>query len=174
MSHVFNLRRGFPKAEITALAMRSSSAQKDGLLGEIGRRSRAAGCYTREDFLVVCDPPNHGMKRHCEANSSDLIDRTTRITLSTSSERVRIGSLMRLSGVSWHTASMFLHFTFGNSYPILTQGSIWSWGFDDPPALSFDFWQGYVEACRALASECHVSMRILVRALAQFAMEQAH
>src|SRR4029450_6734316 len=34
MSCVFNLRRGFPKAEITALAIRSSSGQDDELLSK--------------------------------------------------------------------------------------------------------------------------------------------
>ena len=48
MSYFFNLRREFPKAEITALAPRSSSGHDDGQLITIGRRSLAAGfLYTR-------------------------------------------------------------------------------------------------------------------------------
>ena len=175
MSQVFNLRPGFPKGEVTALATRSSSGRsvrEDELLSEIGCRSRVAGFYTRDDFIVMCEW-NNGSHKHCEANSTDLIGRSTRITLTTSSEHERISSLMRLSGVSWGTASVFLHFTFGDSYPILTSGAVWSWGFDDRPRLTLSFWNAYVEACRALASECRVSMRVLCRALAQFAVEQA-
>ncbi len=171
MPYVFELRGGFPKAEMAVLAARCAFGEQDDLLSEIGSRSRAAGYYTRVDFVRMCKSAN--ANKQCDANSDHYIERWTRIAMSSASERDRIRSLMHLSGVSWLTASVFLHYTFENEYPILAQGVLWSWGYDHKPELNFDFWWAYVQASRALCSECNVTMRTLDRALRQYAIEQA-
>jgi hypothetical protein len=170
MGNVLALRAGFPKYDILALARRYNLEHPAGLLIDIGRRSRTAGFYTRNDFVVMCESAKSN--KHCFDNSSQRIDRATRLCLSTTSERERISSLMYLSGVSWRTASVFLHYTFEDQYPILAQTNLWSLGCDDKPEISFEFWWAYVEASRTLRSECHVTMHDLDSALRQFAIER--
>jgi hypothetical protein len=109
--------------------------------------------------------------KNCGAASARQIDDATRIALNTTSERQRIASLMRLSGVSWPTASVFLHYTLDDQYPILAQMPLWSWGCDKPE-INFEFWWVYVEASRALRSECRVTMHDLDSALRQFAIDE--
>jgi hypothetical protein len=169
MPNALALRPGFPKGDILALAARYTSEHPAGLLIDIGRRSRTAGFYTRDDFVVMCESANSS--KHCRAGSARQIEDATRIALNTASERERIGSLMHLSGVSWLTASVFLHYTFEDQYPILAQMPLWSLGCNKP-GINFEFWWTYVEASRSLRSECHVTMRDLDGALRQFAIDQ--
>jgi hypothetical protein len=167
MGNVLALRAGFPKSDILALAGRYNLEHPAGLLIDIGSRSRAAGFYTRDDFVVVCESSKSS--KHCGAASAQQIEDATRMALNTTSERKRIASLTRLSGVSWPTASVFLHYTFEDQYPILAQMPFWSWGCDNPE-INFEFWWAYVEASRALRSECRVRMHDLDSALRQFAI----
>jgi hypothetical protein len=172
MPCTFMLRPEFPKAGIVDLAARSGFGDSDQACSEAGRRSRIAGYFTREDFLVLCKSAKANL-RLCKTNSDDLIHQVTQMMmLSTTSELRRIDSLRSLSGISWFTASTFLHFTFEDLYPILSARALWSWGFEIKHDLNFEFWWAYVKACRALASECHVSLRAIGRALSQFAVEQ--
>lgn len=170
MQYAFRLRSGFPKTEMEDLAIRCAFGDQDELLVQAGRRSRAAGYYTRADFVLMCKSTMTG--KLGDSNSEQHIERSTRIALNTISERDRIGSLMLLGGVSWRTASVVLHYTFEDQYPTIAQRVLWSWGFDHAPTLSFEFWWGYVEASRTVCSECCVPMRNLDRALRQYALEQ--
>jgi hypothetical protein len=169
MPNTLALRAGFPRDDILALSARYTLEHPAGLLTDIGRRSRTAGFYTRDDFVVMCDSGK--AKKPCGAGLARQIEDETRIALNTTSERKRIASLMRLSGVWWATASVFLHYTLEDQYPILAQMPLWSWGCDDKPEINFEFWWAYVEA-RALRSECHVTMHDLDGALRQFATDQ--
>jgi hypothetical protein len=169
MLYAFRLRPGFPTAHIAALA--EHRAFDDAALIKIGRHSRNAGYYTRDDFLVLCESATSG--KLCTTNPPERIKRHTAACIAAVTERRRIFSLMGLSGVSWHTASVLLHFTFEDRYPTLSRQSLWSWGYNlKIGAVTFDFWSAYVEASRVLAQECSVSMRDLDRALRQFATEQ--
>ncbi len=170
MRYVLELRQGFPKTEMAALATRSIFADVDEMLSEIGQRSRVAGFYTRADFIIMCELVTDG--KHCGDNSAQYIERFTRICLSSTAERDRIRSLKHLSGVSWNAAAVILHYTFDNEYPTLAHGVLWSWGFDRKPRLNFEFWLAYVKASRAICSECRVTMRTLDLALQQYAIEQ--
>src|SRR4051794_39752194 len=113
-----------PKEAIPALAAQYFLGHSVELLVEIADRSRAKGFYTRDDFLVMCRSVR--ASKSCTANPAGQIETETRICLSTDSEHERIHSLMRLSGVSWSTASVFLHYTFEDQYPMLTQETLWS------------------------------------------------
>jgi hypothetical protein len=79
---------------------------------------------------------------------------------------------MSLHGVSWPTASVFLHFAGRDRYPILDYRALWSLGIEKPIAYTFDFWWHYTLFCRKLADEAYVSMRTLDRALWQFSASQ--
>src|ERR1041385_3209834 len=99
MLYAFELRGGFPKAEVEAIAARYASGDQEELLIEIGRRSRAAGCFNRADFVRMCESAN--VSKQCDANSDYYIEHWTRIALGSTSERDRMRALRRLSGVSW-------------------------------------------------------------------------
>jgi hypothetical protein len=138
---------------------------------EIGNRSQAAGFYTRDDFLRVCGiTPS----KHCAAYSEEVIERKTRVALNPATpERERIEGLVRLSGLSWFTASALLHYAHKDGYPVLAARVLWAWGFDERPMnINFAFWWAYVQASRELSSELGVNMRELNRALWQFATEE--
>jgi hypothetical protein len=162
------LRSGFPKDEIPALAAQYAVGHSVESLIEIGHRSKATGFYMPDDFSVICRSARNN--RNCDVNSARKIEKETRISLSTNSEQERVYSLMRLSGVSWSTASLILHYTFEDQYPILAQESLWSWGYDEKPDQTFNFWWAYVKANRDLRSECGVTMQTLNGALRQFAL----
>jgi hypothetical protein len=171
MAYALVLRSHFPKAEIMALNSRCGFRRVLEQSTDIGAHSGKAGFYTREDFLRLCKLTMSS--KLCATNTSPQIERETRVALHPStSERRRITALMRLSGVSWSAASAILHFTLENQYPILGTRALWSFGFDAKPAMNFDLWWTYVEACRALCSEQNVKMSILYCALWQFAAEQ--
>jgi hypothetical protein len=173
MPDVFALRADFPKAraELERLAKRCQFGGGDNEVIEVGKRSQAAGFYTRDDFLRVCKFTN---SKHCTANTEEKIQRTTRTSLRpTTTERKRVDGLLRLSGVSWLTASALLHYGHREDYPVLAKRILWAWGFDERPAnLNFAFWWAYVQASRELRSELGVTMRDLNRALWQFATDQ--
>src|SRR5712692_7719265 len=107
----FSMR--FPKNEVSAWAKRYSYSEDEHIL-EIGMRSRRVGHYTRGDFLEVCKWKTRGTpRRHYQRNSEKDVRRTTAIALSSADEKTRIVSLIGaeggLRGVSWPTASVFLH-----------------------------------------------------------------
>jgi hypothetical protein len=149
-------------------AQRYSYADDDDEVQQIGERSRRAGFYTREDFLSVCEWKTRGRpRRHYIRNSEEDVHRQTAIALTSSHEETRILSLIALHGVSWPTASVFLHFTHNDPYPILDVRALWSLQCDRT-YYTFDFWWHYVEACRILSVDCAVSMRDLDRALWEY------
>jgi hypothetical protein len=169
MPYIFRLRSGFPKVQAAALAARRTFDDRE--LIRIGRRSREAGLYSPDDFLKISESATS--TKLCGTNMPERIKRNTSIAISSTSERTRICAFMRLAGVSWYTASVFLHYTFENQYPTLSRRTLWSWGYDKKPGfVSFSFWSDYVQASRDLAEECHVTMRDLDRALRQYTTEQ--
>lgn len=138
---------------------------------EIAPRIHQIGFYTRPDFLVLTRWKTPRAQPRCEENSAALIEETTGLALSARDERLRIGVLMLLNGVSWPTASVLLHFGSREPYPILDFRALWSLGVEDGSVYSFPFWRRYVEECRRLAEENGVSMRTLDRALWQYSKE---
>jgi hypothetical protein len=165
----FSLR--FSKSEVAAWAQRYSYTEDLPVL-KIGMRSRNAGYYTRRDFLEVCEWKTRGRpRRYYQLNSRQDVRRATTIALSSTDEKTRmmslIGSHGGLQGVSWPTASVFLHLAHKEPYPILDRRALWSLQVKRT-YYTFDFWWDYVRACRALAAECGVSMRDLDRALWEY------
>jgi len=101
------------------------------------------------------------------------VEETTAAALRASDERLRIGTLTLLDGVSMPTASVLLHLAHKDPYPIIDYRALWSLGIENPPpSYSFEFWQAYTRMCRSLARQAGVSMRLLDRALWQFSKEQ--
>jgi hypothetical protein len=103
------------------------------------------------------------------ANQPSFVEEVTRVALaSTTSPRLAIEVLTILEGVSWPTASVFLHFCHPEPYPIMDFRALWSLSADVPAQYGFAFWEEYSGFIRAMASESRVDMRTLDRALWQY------
>lgn len=137
-----------------------------------GGQARQRGWFTRGEFLTITDWKTSRSKSRVRRNSAAAIKDATRLALSTSDERLRIGVLTLLQGVEMPTASVLLHLAHPDPYPILDVRAIWSLGVEQQPSYyPFEFWMAYTETCRALAKEAGASMRTLDRALWQYSNE---
>jgi len=85
--------------------------------------------------------------------------------MNTESERLRIELWTLLAGVRFPTASVFIHFSFADQYPILDFRALSSLGVDVPSQYTFEFWWRYTSCCRDIAREADVTMRQLDQAL---------
>jgi len=140
---------------------------EDRIIDEVGPRTKANGYYTKEDFLCLCLWKTPRTQHHCERNDESFIRETTRFSLETPEERLRIEVLTLLDGVGWLTASVLLHFGHRERYPILDYRALESLSSSEPNQYTFPFWWDYVTTCRGLADRYGVSMRTLDRALWQ-------
>jgi len=133
---------------------------------------RARGYFLKDEFKTLCRWKTPRSKPLIESNPDDFIREVTRTALSTPNERLRIEVLTLLNGVSWPTASVVLHFTHQDLYPILDFRALWSLGVDvEKVDYGFEFWWAYAQFCRQLARETNVTMRVLDRALWKYSDE---
>ena len=111
----------------------------------------------------------------CEENSEVEVEEITRVSFAAESDRLRIGALLALRGVSWPMASVILHFAFLDKnpvkYPILDVMTMKAVGGSKP--YTFEKWQEYVVLCRGAASRHGVDMRTLDKALWQAGKESS-
>ena len=171
-------RLAFDPRQIAALADRYwdswSRRQCDlerSLENVIAPRARARGWYTRAEFCELAYWKSPRQKARVRSNTARDIREVTRSALSHENERVRIGGLIALGGVSWPTASACLHFGCADRYPILDFRALWSVGHEGSPSYGFDLWWSYTDYCRRLGRKHRVSMRVLDRALWQHSKE---
>lgn len=106
---------------------------------------------------------------HISKNHEFDVREISRVSFSTKSERLRIGSLRLLTGVSWPTASAILHFVFPETYPILDVRAMHAVG--GSTSYNFDRWEQYTRLCQRKAKEHEVTLRQLDRALWTFDKE---
>jgi hypothetical protein len=163
----------FSADQIPSLADRFHFPGGDVVPIEIGKRGRTLGYLKRNDFIALCKWNGKRSSPHYERNSEEAIREATTLGLSTTlSEEARVQSLMVLHGVSWGSASVILHFSHSDPYPVLHDRALQALGCRHRPNyLTFRFWWHYVVACRRIASEHGCSMRTLDRALWQYATE---
>jgi len=132
------------------------------------RAAAARGHMTREDLIVVAKWKWKGgrTRQLCGQNSEQDVEEITKVSFSTSSERLRIGALLALRGVQWPMASVILHFAFPTKYPILDVRAMGSVG--GSTLYNFQKWQDYSALCRQCTLEHGLSMRTLDKALWAF------
>jgi hypothetical protein len=168
------LRLRLDPAEIPALASRFGESESDAALErEVAVPARWQGYLTHAQLARMCEWKSPRIRPRCRANDPLFVEEATRAALGASSERLRIGALMLLDGVGYPMASVILHWLHADRYPILDVRALWSVGVDPPPAYTFDLWAEYTAFTRELAAREGVTMRVLDRALWQFAFEQA-
>lgn len=168
---MFALRFGLSEIETLAelyVAANSDQEAEDAIETVISPRVRARGCYKKDEFLELCRWKTPRSKKHCASNADAFVDEATAVALGASDERLRIGALTLLKGVSFPTASVLLHFGSADPYPILDFRALEALGAAEPSWYSFEFWWDYVVFCRGLADQAGVSMRTLDRAMWQW------
>jgi hypothetical protein len=129
--------------------------------------------YTRDQLVLACFWKSPRTKPRVAENEDAFVQEVTGLALAAADERIRIGLLLLLRGVSWPTASVLLHFGHRDRYPILDVRALEALGSREPASgYSFDFWWAYVLECRRLADAARVDMRTLDRALWQWSKER--
>ena len=113
------------------------------LVDSVFPRYIATGHLSKPDFLTVCEWKTPRTKSRCATNDETYIREISSLALTTSSEQLRIQIWTLLRGVSWPTASVFLHFAMPDRYPILDFRAIWSLESDGPTPYNFDYWQRF-------------------------------
>ena len=132
----------------------------------IGPLAQRRGFLEQDEFLAIARWKTPRTQPLCASNPPPFVREVTRVAFATSNERLAIEVLTLLRGVSWPTASVFLHFCSARPYPILDFRALWSLSCAAPAAgYNFQLWQAYVECARELAQTSGVSMRELDRAL---------
>jgi hypothetical protein len=162
----------FPPEQVPELAARFPPVDESAR-ETIGAAARARGYYRRREFLLVCawKTPRSGPR--VALNSAPAVRVATRRALADPDEAARMRALLALDGVGVPTASTLLYFAFPALYPILDVRALESLGVKPRSQYPVSFWLGYLEACRALAAQCGVSIRTLDKALWQWSKERS-
>jgi hypothetical protein len=126
----------------------------------------------RVEFLAICHWKSPRSKPNCEKNRESFVQEVTRVSLSARDEELKIRVLLLLSGVSWPTASVILHFCDRGYYPIVDYRALWSLGIENPDAYDYGFWAEYCVFVRAIAERTGHDMRTIDRALWQYSKEK--
>jgi len=172
LEEVERFRLRFPSRQITYWANRFPDTAGDDAPQRIGVRARSRGFLTRADFLKLCSWKTPRSRPHVERNSEGFIRAASQTAFSTRDERLRIEVLTLLEGVNWPTASVILHFSHRDPYPVLDWRALWSLGVRKPSSYGFEFWWGYTQACRGIAEETRCTMRVVDRALWEYSKER--
>lgn len=161
----------FDKSEIPDLAAKYDIQNKneknrtEEITRDIFPAYKRNGFLTKEHFVAVCEWKTPRTKPRCESNDEGLIREVSEIARKTRSEQLRIQIWTLLTGVSWPTASVFLHFAYPDHYPILDFRALESLKTKVPAQYTFPFWKEYADFCRNLSREADVDMRTLDKAL---------
>jgi hypothetical protein len=143
----------------------STRVKEDMLIGW-RNRIQQRGYLTLEEFRKVCLWKTQRTKSRVEENPEGLVNEVTKIALSAMEEKVRIESLQMLKGVSFPTASCFLHLYHEDIYPILDFRALNSLGIKERKSYyDFDFWIAYTKYIRDKCKELKVDSRTMDRAL---------
>jgi len=162
----------FPPEQVPELAARFPEVDESAL-ETIGAAAHARGYYLRREFLLACAWKTPRSAPKVALNTEPAVRTATRRALDDPDETVRMQSLLSLNGVGVPTGSTLLYFAFPALYPILDVRALESLGVKPRSQYPIAFWLGYLEACRALAAECGVSLRTLDKALWQWSKERS-
>jgi thermostable 8-oxoguanine DNA glycosylase len=161
----------FPPDQLRALATRYGY-EDDERVRAAGEAARSRGYYTRDGFLLVCAWKTGRSKSKVERNEEHEVERATRAAFEAQDEAERIEALLELEGVGVPTASTLLHFAFPDDYPILDVRALESLGQRARTTYAVSYWLKYLDACRRLAQEQGVSIRVLDKALWQYSKKR--
>jgi hypothetical protein len=126
---------------------------------------------TRDEFRLACSWTAIRAVGQYKTNTEAGVREQTARAFGAESEAQHLSVLMELNGVSYTTASIILHFFHRNTYPILSEPSLWSLSVEKI-SYSLDFWLEYTHFFRDLVKEWKISPRNLDRALWQYHYEK--
>ena len=164
-------RLQFPPSEIEPLAARYGF-DADAEVAAAGAAARRRGHYTKPELMLVCAWKTARSRSRVAKNTDAFVEGITRAAFATEDESERMAALCALRGVEAPTASVLLHFAFPDRYPIIDWRALESLGEPEQATYPIAYWLAYVEACRRLAAEAGVSMRVLDKALWQHSRER--
>jgi hypothetical protein len=164
-------RLQFPVAMVEVLAARYDF-DADDAVAAAGAGARHRGYYTKPELSLLCEWKSVRSKSRVAQNSDVFVQAITRAAFATEDEFERMTALCALRGVEAPTASVLLHFAFPDRYPIIDWRALESLGQPEQATYPVRYWLAYVDACRALAKDAGVSMRVLDKALWQHSRER--
>jgi hypothetical protein len=167
-----NFHLQFPMTEIEALAARYDFDYDDDIAAA-GAAARQRGYYTKLELVLICEWKTARSRSRVAKNTAGFIEGVTRAAFATEDESERMAALCALRGVQAPTASVLLHFAFPDRYPIIDWRALESLGENEQATYPIEYWLSYVDACRELAKEAGVTMRVLDKALWQHSRERA-
>ena len=161
---IFRLR--FPESGIHRWAALYDYPGENELIRGPVATARRNGYLDAETFSAIGEWKTPRARKRRGANSAAFVEEITRLALApTTSPRLAIEALTLLSGVSWPTASVILHFCHPDPYPIVDFRALWSLSSAVPAQYQYPFWDEYTQFTRILAKRVGVTMRTLDRAL---------
>jgi hypothetical protein len=167
-------RLQFPAGEIEALAERFGVVPEvEDEVASAGAAARGRGFYTKPELVRLCAWKTPRSRPRVAENTEGFVEGITRAVFATGDEAERMAGLCALRGVEAPTASVLLHFAFPGEYPIIDWRALESLGQTERAAYPIGYWLGYVEACRTIAAQAGVSMRVLDKALWQYSSERS-
>jgi hypothetical protein len=161
----------FSPNQIRALAARYEY-DEDERVRAAGEAARLRGHYTKGEFLVVCAWKTGRSKSKVASNTEEEVERATRTAFEAPDEAQRMEALLELKGVGVPTASTLLHTAYPSDYPILDVRALESLGHQGHSTYSVSYWLRYLDACRRLAREHGVTIRVLDKALWQLSKQR--
>ena len=163
----------FPADQIRALAERYEY-EDDERVRAAGEAARRRGYYMRHEFLRICAWKTGRSKSKVASNGEQEVERATRAAFEAPDEAERIEALLELKGVGVPTAVGTASLRLPGEYPILDVRALESLGQRGRTTYSVSYWLKYLDACRRLAEEHGVSLRVLDKALWQYSKERDH
>jgi hypothetical protein len=164
-------RLQFRISDIEPLAARFDS-DSDDQVAAAGASARKRGYYTKPELVRVCAWKTARSKNRVAKNTPAFVEGITRAAFATEDESERMAALCALQGVHTPTASVLLHFAFPDRYPIMDWRALESLGHAEPATYTVEYWLAYIDACRRLATQAGVTMRVLDKALWQHSRER--
>lgn len=164
-------RLQFPVGDIRALAARYHF-DPDDEVAAVGASACERGYYRKPELVRICAWKTVRSRRRVAKNTAGFVEGITRVAFATEDESERMAALCALRGVNPPTASVLLHFAFPDRYPIIDWRALESLGQPRQPTYTIEYWLAYLDACRRLAKQAGVTMRVLDKALWQYSREQ--
>jgi hypothetical protein len=164
-------RLQFRVGDLPALAARYDF-DPDDEVAATGASACERGYYTKPELVLICEWKTARSRSRVAKNTAGFVEGITRVAFATEDESERMAALCALQGVKPPTASVLLHFAFPDRYPIIDWRALDSLGQPRQPTYTIEYWLAYVDACRKLAAQAGVTMRVLDKALWQYSREQ--
>ena len=151
--------------ELTKEYGKRNRSDEDDVVGARMQTARGRGYMIRDDLIEVAEWKWRGgaVRKLCRENTEAEVKGISAASFSAGSERLRIGALLALQGVSCPMASVILHFAFPDRYPILDVRAMKTVGGSQH--YTFARWLEYVDLCRKTASRHGITIRELDKAL---------